>query len=1222
MKSIFKKQEALSLYGKLKNKDAKSSLMLFQEDIDKAGSKRFYVTEPKSIFTKIEKTAEPHFYEFWSDKTKMCFGVDIDYDKTKDTIEPDLLLKNVINAVINGAKKYYNHQYKISDVIVLENDSYMQQLDNPNKFSSHIIFRGLNFENITVCKDFFLRLSKDYDIEKMYVDKAIYNLTCLRLYMNSKMGKQAILVPKRLQINGECTQTCNMQATKTDLYNFFLKTMLTHTVSSDKTIQVKEIKHKKEAVLPTNTASGSNNISNVNIEHILDKLPDKYHDEYELWYKIGMILYSCHSDKLDTFTLWDNWSQKCSKYDKKEMPKKWKSFSQGSTKLTIGTLIKWAKDEGIDNIYKNTTQSIDSIVESYPVKPIRINLSNIHESQITRLTQAKLTPEVYDPIVKTKFVAVQSEKGTGKTSNLFKTMFENDNGWINADTSILFISSRVTFGYKLLGDLKEYGFELYSQIKDQQIYSKRVICQIDSLMRLERDIYDIIIVDECESLARYVTSSHFTKNQKASIIVENLEMRLSDAKQVYALDADLSDRCINYYKTIIQPKRTTDFHLIINDYKPYAEYKLIYSQYATWIRQIRLKLQENKRIVVATASNAKAKDLDHMLKQYFPEKKILLIHRETSDEDKKVLLLNVNDEWAKYDCVIYTPSVCMGVSFDITGHFDNIFAFGCHESLGAQEWCQMIHRIRSPISNDIYVAIDQYKQFSEEDDCITYKLVEKMLCSDYYLTNYELHNNLIQKKMKRIKTQEDVNKFNGIDNGIDNDIDNTDSDNTNTDSDNINTDSDNTNTNTDTTEEKPSASLTAGTNVSVNDKVIYYPHKNEPIYDLYVRNSWEQIENKLNFPASFFGYAKFKAYQMEFLPPSEEDKDILREMKDIRSEREDQELEEKIEGIVTAEDLNRDDYLAKTRQRDECITKEERYAIQKYNLRNCYNIPMPQPSETEDASNTISDTISDNGSDNGSDNASDNGEEQVDINKTLANGYVTKDFVGEYHQRDRMKWYRNLATILATDTQSTNDKLNALKDNQQYDSIISNCYLEFTTKNRYAYHYYPLEIIDMCGFNINDLSIKILYHQLITNVYGAIAWCDDYKNELSYKYDLKHTHKSLTELSEIEQLKYINRIIESQYGLRIKRDNQSANKDNILYKLDDNNMWENLPNRIVDNTDTDTDTDTNANTNANTNTNTFDLKRKIVTIEVKQKRNARKNDYDTSILDVFDDDDA
>ena len=45
---------------------------------------------------------------------------------------------------------------------------------------------------------------------------------------------------------------------------------------------------------------------------------------------------------------------------------------------------------------------------------------------------------------------------------------------------------------------------------------------------------------ECESLARYVTSSHFTKNNKASSIVSNLEYRITDGKNIIIMDADLS----------------------------------------------------------------------------------------------------------------------------------------------------------------------------------------------------------------------------------------------------------------------------------------------------------------------------------------------------------------------------------------------------------------------------------------------------------------------------------------------------------------------------------------------------------------------------------------------------------------------------------------------------------------------------------------------------------
>ena len=1178
---FLKKYDAINYYNKLKTKNPQADQKLFAEDVDKAGSKCFYVATPNVIFNKIEKAAVPNFYEFWTESTKMVFGVDIDFDKKKSDLESDQVLTHVIESIIDGAKKYYKHTYNPSDIIVLENDSYSQELSNPNKYSAHIIFRGLSFENCLCTKDFYLRLNKDYKLSNYFVDKAIYNLTCLRLFLNSKMGKNTILVSKQMNINKESTLIANINGTKNDLYQFFLKTMLTHINPTDKVITTKDLKHKQDNLMPK-CADYGNDISNINIESILMNLPSSYYNDYDKWVNTGMILHNHTTTENDFYDLWNRWSAQSDKYKETEMLTKWNSFAKSTSKISIGSLIKWAKEEGIVNIYKNSKQNVEDIVCSYPVKPIKLNTSDLDKSTFTELDQAKLTPDIYTNILNKKLIAVQSEKGTGKTSNLLSALFDSDKSWLNEDTSILFLSSRITFGYKLLGDLKDYGFELYSQIKDQHIYSKRIICQIDSLMRLERDSYDIIIVDECESLARYMTSSHFTKNLRSSLIVSSFELRLSEAGQVYILDADLSDRCINFYKSAISLKSKNDYHLIQNNFKPYSDYQLTYCQYATWLRKILLMLESNKKLVVAMASNSKAKDLDKKLRDTYPEKKVLLIHRETTDEDKKNLLLKVNDEWIKYDVIIYTPSVCMGVSFDITGHFDYIFAYGCHESLGAQEWCQMIHRVRSPINKEIFIAIDQYKPFEQSDDLVNYQTVEKMLCSDYYLTNYDLHNNLIQKKVKRIVDLSEI-KSNNLDTGIESDSD----------TENIySADSANTINTTNIYDEIPNIG-----SITLNDKILFYPYRQEPIYDLYVRNSWETIENKLNFPACFFGYAKFKEYKLQYLALTEEDNEILQEMKAIRDEREESELEEKVNGIVEAPDLSTEEFSNKIKQRDEYITKEDMYSIYRYNLRKCYSIyPDPNTNPKADAD---ADTDTDNSS-------------NTDTELSITNGDITKDFVMEYNHKEKMKWYRNLATILATDEQTTDDKLDILKDNQQYESIITNCYIEFTNKNKYSYHYYPLNILKIIGFDLNDLSISIAYPDLITKVYDAIGWCDARKDEISFKYNIKMSSKNLSNIGEIEQMKYINRIIESQYGLRIRRMNNSVHKDNILYRLDDSNIWTNLPKRNIDELD---DLDDNDLLN-----NIYDLRNKIIPIELKSKRMNKSNDFDTSNLDLFLDD--
>jgi hypothetical protein len=880
--------------------------------------------------------------------------------------------------------------------------------------------------------------------------------------------------------------------------------MITHTNKSDRLINIQQITHKaiSNQIKYTNSA---NSILNINLDHILSSLPSKYYDDYDYWIKIGMILHQYNTEDNLMFEMWDKFSKQSTKYKENDTATRWKSFNNLNNKITIGSLIKWAKDENIDKIYLNTKLDIEQIVESYPVKPINIDTSIIPERNITILSQEKLTPDIYIDVLKKKLIAVQSEKGTGKTSNLLEILFnEKHMNKIDDSTSILFISSRITFGYKLLGDLEEYGFELYSNIKEHHIHSPRVICQIDSLMRLEKDKYDIIIIDECETLARYITSTHFTKNPKASLIVSMLEMRVADSNQLYIMDADLSDRCINFYKNALDLRSLDDFHLIINNYKPYADYQLTYCHYSTWLKKILTSIESNKKLVIAMASNAKAKDLHKKITETFNEKRVLFIHKETTDEEKKAMLLNVNEEWIKYDIIIYTPSVCMGVSFDIVDHFDNIFAYGCHESLGAQEWCQMIHRVRSPKNKEIFISIDNYKLFNKEDCTVNYLIVEKMLCSDYYLTNYDLHTNLIPKKIKKITAS--------------------------------NLDTTSLDANIEDIE------LTNIGSVNIDDKIMYYPYKLEPIYDLYVRNSWESIENKLNFPASFFGYAKFKEYKLKYLESNTDDNSILAEMKEIREERTQLETDEKINGIFNAVELTKEEYNSMIKQRDEYLTKENIYSIYKYNLRKCYNIEQDKE--------------------------------------------LTKEFITEFHNKELMKWYRNISTIISTQSQTTNDKIIILKDNQQYDSIISNCYNEFTTKNKYAYHYYPIEIINLLDFNINDLTITILHAYLISKVYGAIAWCNQYKDEIAFKYNFNISSKDITEYSEIEQLKYLNKIIESQYGLKIKRINRSTNIDNIYYKLDNLDRWANINNNIKP-------------------------------IELKTKRYTRSTDLDTTNLDLF-----
>ena len=72
----------------------------------------------------------------------------------------------------------------------------------------------------------------------------------------------------------------------------------------------------------------------------LDKLPQIYCDEYWSWISVAMSLKSLGDDG---FKLWDEWSQKSSKYEKSACEYRWNRFDP--REITIASLFFWAKEE-------------------------------------------------------------------------------------------------------------------------------------------------------------------------------------------------------------------------------------------------------------------------------------------------------------------------------------------------------------------------------------------------------------------------------------------------------------------------------------------------------------------------------------------------------------------------------------------------------------------------------------------------------------------------------------------------------------------------------------------------------------------------------------------------------------------------------------------------------------------------------------------------------------
>jgi hypothetical protein len=1047
--SFVTKKDAIKQYDIL-SKKKNTDVYLFQEDVKKGGKKQFLVKSTKDIYDKITKdNKNNHYYEFWQKNTPIKFSLDLDIPKKDISYEDSQeILKKNIQDVLYYADVFYEHVYNLNDVIVLET---MPQELSDKKYSYHVIFDNLVFASHLVCKDFFRRMKEECELEGC--DESIYNLGCLRLMGSSKMGEERILEPVQYRINEKLTKIGS------DL-NFFKSSMITYTenINPNNFVDESYVENKVEDLIsPKDVEDTKEDISNIDIPKILEGLPIEMCDNYQSWIRVGMILHNTSKKSgIDLFDMFDKWSSKSKKYKgKQDVQKVWNGLkNQRGSKLNIGSLIFEAKKQGIEGVFKNEKKSSDQIVKEYPKKNLELSL----KPNTVYLNQRYLSPELFTKYFKSRLLAVQSEKGTGKTSNLIEAYFKN--GLITDDMNILLISSRRTFGAKLLGDLDKYGFKLYSDFEEQYISHNRIICQVDSLLRLDRSKYHVIIVDECESVARYMTSNHFTKNNKASMIINMYQSYLNSADNVYILDADLSDRCVNYYQKVMG-LNDNELAIIVNEYQLYKDYTVKYMRFNDWVNLVINDIKDNKKLVIPMASNTRAKDLRDLIAEKYPQKKILFLNRDVDDKEKINIVRTVDEQWSKYEIVIYTPSVCMGVSYDRLNHFDNIYAYGCEGSLGSQEFCQMIHRVRHPKNKVIYLTMDKYEEYTE-DNRITYEQTEELVCNDYYLTHYELHTNVVPHKIRKI---DDYLNFINIKEEV---------------------------LLSDKKEEQKEEVSTHR-----NNRVIYYPYKQEPEYELYIRNCVDAIENKNNFCWSVFGYMKNKEYKLEYLKidDTEEFAKILRDKKKERVERE---KEDYFERIVDIPDITDNEYYDLKRKRDELLTDEERMKMRRYKFKKCFDI----------------------------ENLGDDKEKTKELFKT-------------YDDPMRKKHYRNLKCILDTADQKTSEKINNLRLQIKNDNFRKNAYADLITNNIYTTHKYALEFVDMLGFDINDTSKTISEDDMRMRLEDIKDAFNEEYNNICYKYNCRIKHQKFTDLDEKECLTFIKKIIISQYGFDIKKDKEN-----------------------------------------------------------------------------------
>lgn len=297
---------------------------------------------------------------------------------------------------------------------------------------------------------------------------------------------------------------------------------------------------------------------------------------------------------------------------------------------------------------------------------------------------------------------IQSAMGTGKTELLSYYVKENKN------KRVLLISVRRT---QARNYLNRFNAKSYLDIKEKTKIAKedKLICSCESLYYIGRTSYDIVILDEVESILATFCGNRTTFKHYRECW-DTFKYLLGNAELVIGLDAFLGERSINFFTGVCERKKESRVICMRNNWRPKSVKAYDYgSEVKIWESALHEKLvRTNERIYICCGTKTQADKINRMLEDlhiptlYFNGKK------ETVQKGKD-LLVDVG-LWSDYRVVLTTPKITVGVDLNATlgekGYFDSKFVYFSMNSCTIRDHIQMHYRPRN--CNEVHFVLTKY----------------------------------------------------------------------------------------------------------------------------------------------------------------------------------------------------------------------------------------------------------------------------------------------------------------------------------------------------------------------------------------------------------------------------------------------------------------------------------------------------------------------------------
>ena len=383
-----------------------------------------------------------------------------------------------------------------------------------------------------------------------------------------------------------------------------------------------------------------------------------------------------------------------------------------------------------------------------------------------------------------KLYVLKSAWGTGKTHNILKEAVKR-----NKLNKILVITGINSLNQTMTLELNKYLTELFEDdVPPNTLFvshlecqtnknivlkkSNKVVCSIQSLMKIESECYDIVFIDEFESVLNGYYGYTTFKHQSINSLFNTLRNILRRSEKIITLDADISEPKINLLISMIGENNSYKIYKNLTKSFQSVQFNIHNDNFKSYMLHILSDQIDDKKLVIASATRMKAKKILYMLSNTMSEKDTLknidteyskLVEKYYDSIKDKIILYvdrdgiilyktngkhhvgtkytneevyNNTDKFIQEHNVhtfIYTPTITTGISINEL-YFDKCYGISSNNSVVFNEFIQMLMRTRKHIMNEVNIWIQPHL-FKPNSQQIATEHVLKSQTSRIHLLN-------------------------------------------------------------------------------------------------------------------------------------------------------------------------------------------------------------------------------------------------------------------------------------------------------------------------------------------------------------------------------------------------------------------------------------------------------------------------------------------------------